>query len=182
MKNQILTVEIHIITWQTYVTGPVKWTMLAQTTPKHKKLSILDTVKCICFLKVATCCLLNCPLILLLEISGKYCKQIISYDALKFKNAGKFYVPTWKIIAGLVTNSFGTNIHAYFIIITHTIHCFPALGINFNSSSNISTFMSALQCTFKYVCWCVYAELEIAVGHWPFSDQFAPFGRANTIY
>ena len=25
------------------------------------------------------------------------------------------------------------------------------------------------------------AELEIAVGHWPFSDQFVPFGRANPI-
>ena len=25
------------------------------------------------------------------------------------------------------------------------------------------------------------AELEIAVGHWPFSDQFSPFGRANPI-
>ena len=25
------------------------------------------------------------------------------------------------------------------------------------------------------------AELEIAVGHWPFSNQFAPFGRANPI-
>ena len=25
------------------------------------------------------------------------------------------------------------------------------------------------------------AELEIAVGHWPFSDQFAPFGQANPI-
>ena len=24
-------------------------------------------------------------------------------------------------------------------------------------------------------------ELEIAVGHWPFSDQFASFGRANPI-
>ena len=24
-------------------------------------------------------------------------------------------------------------------------------------------------------------ELEIAVDHWPFSDQFAPFGRANPI-
>ena len=24
-------------------------------------------------------------------------------------------------------------------------------------------------------------ELEIAVGHWPFSDQFAPYGRANPI-
>ena len=27
----------------------------------------------------------------------------------------------------------------------------------------------------------VHAELEIAVGHWPFSDQFSPFGRANLI-
>ena len=24
-------------------------------------------------------------------------------------------------------------------------------------------------------------ELEIAVDHWPFSDQFSPFGRANLI-
>ena len=26
-----------------------------------------------------------------------------------------------------------------------------------------------------------HTELEIAVGHRPFSDQFAPFGRANPI-
>ena len=25
------------------------------------------------------------------------------------------------------------------------------------------------------------AELEIAVSHWPFSDQFVPFGRAKTL-
>ena len=24
----------------------------------------------------------------------------------------------------------------------------------------------------------VYTELEIAVSHWPFSDQFSPFGQA----
>ena len=27
----------------------------------------------------------------------------------------------------------------------------------------------------------IYAGLEIAVGHWPFSDPFASFGRANPI-
>ena len=32
------------------------------------------------------------------------------------------------------------------------------------------------------VCICVHlSELEIAVSHWPFSDQFAPFGQANPI-
>ena len=29
--------------------------------------------------------------------------------------------------------------------------------------------------------YSVIAELEIAVGHRPFSDQFTPFGRANPI-
>ena len=28
---------------------------------------------------------------------------------------------------------------------------------------------------------CSCPEFEIAVGHWPFSDQFAPFGQANPI-
>ena len=42
--------------------------------------------------------------------------------------------------------------------------------------------------TLFYCIWLVDAtvkvidaELEIAVGHWPFSDQFALFGRANPI-
>ena len=31
------------------------------------------------------------------------------------------------------------------------------------------------------ILYMYYAELEIAVGHWPFSNQFSPFGRANPI-
>ena len=32
------------------------------------------------------------------------------------------------------------------------------------------------------MCVITYAELEIAVGNWPFSDQFLPFGRTNSIF
>ena len=49
----------------------------------------------------------------MVQISNQWLKYIVSYDAVNLKNIVKFYVPTWSIFAGPVTNVIYVAICSY---------------------------------------------------------------------
>ena len=55
-------------------------------------------------------------------------------------------------------------------------HCASSVLINADTAE-LSVCQKCRQTAFQLYI----AELEIVVGHWPFSDQFSPFGPANPI-
>ena len=88
------------------LTGPAKWTKLAQTIHHHKNFNLLGSVQYIHARLVVNCCLLNCALMVKNHINSYL---YLLYDATNLKDSQTLCA----LFAGPVT-----NVHHYL-----TTHC-----------------------------------------------------------